>query len=71
MFSAFVLVCSMMANERNCWVVHNDMFYDSYADCDRKVKGLIATGAFAYLSKDGELYDAKDYVCFNWDSKKT
>jgi hypothetical protein len=70
MFSAFVLVCTMMVDEKNCWVVHNDMFYSSYDECNRKVSGLINTGAFKHELEDDQVYDAMDYVCYNWKAKK-
>lgn len=70
MFSAFVLVCSMVVDERNCWVVHNDLFYETYTECTQKVSGVIRTGAFKYAAEDGEVYDAVDFVCFDWKAKK-
>jgi hypothetical protein len=70
MFSAIVLVCTMYVDKQHCFIIHNEVFYESYGDCNRKVLGLIDTGAFRYKLEDGRVYDAMEYTCYNWKAKK-
>ena len=70
MFSAIVLVCSGLINERSCFTMKNEVFFNSYTECNDTVKSVIQSRGFVFVDKNGTMYDAVGHECINWKGKK-
>ena len=70
MFSAIVLICAAALDERPCFTVKNDMFFDTYKECHQTVQAFIEAEVFVFINENGVVYDAVDHTCINWKAKK-
>ena len=70
MFSALVLICAASIDERSCFTMKNEMFFDTYSECHQALQAFMEAGTFSFINEFGVVYDSVDYVCVNWKAKK-
>lgn len=70
MFSAIVLVCATMVDDKSCFTLKPNTFFDTYAECRQSIEHGIDIGVFSFVDKSGVTYSAVDHTCVNWKAKK-